>query len=108
MDYCMTNHFSALVNDNTVVVMTGPSPGFSSAGGGGKKTEGAKNQKGVPYFWNTVLDICSNQGAKCEMGDTYFKWGGRALLAPPLATALGDDKAFAPLHGNVQIALLCG
>jgi len=29
-----------------------------------------------------------HQGAKREMGRTDFKWGGRAPLAPPLATAL--------------------
>jgi len=34
------------------------------------------------------LDACSNRGAKREMGGTAFKWGGRAPLAPPLATAL--------------------
>jgi len=38
------------------------------------------------------LDVCSNQGAKREMGGTDFKWGGRARLAPPLATALGASQ----------------
>jgi len=42
---------------------------------GGQKKEG-------PHFKNTVLDICSNQGAKREMGGTDFKWGGRAPLPP--------------------------
>jgi len=36
---------------------------------------------GGPQFLNTILDMCSNQVAKREMG-------GRAPLAPPLATAL--------------------
>jgi len=45
------------------------------AAGGGQKPEGR------PHFKNTVLDVCSNQGAKREMG-------GRAPLAPPLATTL--------------------
>jgi len=44
-----------------------------AAGGGGKKTEGgAQNQKEVPHFKNTVLDVCSNQGAKREMGGHRF------------------------------------
>jgi len=42
---------------------------------------GAKNQKGGPHFKNTILDVCSKRGAIREMG-------GRALLAPPLATDL--------------------
>jgi len=59
---------------------SGPSPGFSSRRG--QKPEGGA------HFQNTVLDVCSNQGAKCEMGGTYFKLWGRAPLARPLATAL--------------------
>jgi len=62
----------------------GPSPGFSSRGG--QKLEGG------PHFKNTVLDVCSNQGAKREMGGTDFKWGGRA----PLPLPAGDDPARAP------------
>jgi len=56
----------------------------------GQKTDGgAENQKGGAHFYNTALDVCSNRWAKREMGwGTDFKWGGRALLGPPLATAL--------------------
>jgi len=56
------------------------------AAGGGQKLEGG------PHFKNTVLDVCSNQGAKREMGGTDFKWGGRA----PLPLPAGDDPARAP------------
>jgi len=34
------------------------------------------------HLKNTVLDVCSNRGAKREMGGTDFKWGDRAPLAP--------------------------
>ena len=43
---------------------------------------GAKNQKRGPHFQNTVLDVCSNQRAKREMGGHRFQMGGRAPLAP--------------------------
>ena len=56
--------------------------------GGGQKPGGVKNQKRGAHFKNTVLDVCSHQGAKHEMGGTDFKWGDGATLAPPLATAL--------------------
>jgi len=58
---------------------------------------GAKNQKGVPHFKNTVLDVCSNQEAKREMGVTDFKWGGRAPLPPPLGTTLVSYRSIATL-----------
>jgi len=38
------------------------------------------------------MHVCSNQGAKREMGGTDFIWGGRAPLPPPLATTLGWTK----------------
>jgi len=67
--------------------MSGPSPGFSSRRG--QKTDGgAKNQKGGPHFKNTVLDVCSNRGAKREMGRHRFQMGGPGTTAPPLATTL--------------------
>ena len=56
---------------------SGLSPGFCSRGG--QKTEG-----GGANFWNTVLDVCSNRGAKREMGGHRFKIRSRA----PLATAM--------------------
>jgi len=40
------------------------------------------------------LDVWSNQGAKREMGGTYFKWGRRVPLAPTLATALSNSGLF--------------
>jgi len=55
---------------------------------------GAKNQKGGSHFKNTVLDVCSNRCAKREMGGTHFKWGGRAPLAPTLATTLVISSDF--------------
>jgi len=64
-----------------------PSPGFSSRGGQ-KPKGGAKNKKGGEHLQNTVLDACSNKGTKREMGGHRFQMGGRAPLAPPLATAL--------------------
>jgi len=74
------------------VIETGPSPGYSSRGSQ-KPEGGAKNQKGGPHFKNTVLNVCNNQGVKREMGGTDFKWGGRAPLAPSLATALDRNSS---------------
>jgi len=65
----------------------GPSPDLA-AGGPKTRRRGGKNQKGGPHFYNTVLDVCSNWGPNVKWGGTDFKWGGRAPLAPPLATAL--------------------
>jgi len=44
---------------------------------------GGKNQKGGPHFKNTVLDVCSNRGAKREMGGHRFQMGGPGITAPP-------------------------
>jgi len=41
------------------------------AAGGAQKPGGAKNQKGGTHK-NTVLDVCSNQGVKREMGRHRF------------------------------------
>jgi len=41
---------------------------------------GPKPQEGA-HFLHTVLDVCSNRGAKQEMGVTDLKWEGRASLA---------------------------
>jgi len=57
------------------------------AAGGQIQKEGPKTSRGGAHFKNTVLDVCSNQGAKREMGGTYFKWGP-ATTAHPLAAAL--------------------
>jgi len=52
---------------------------------------GAKNQKGGPHFQNTVLGVCSNQGAKREMG-------GPGTTAPPA----GDGLALRSLCVKTQ------
>jgi len=44
------------------------------AAGGSKTRWRAKNPRGA-HFSNTVLDVCSNRGTKCEMRGTDFKWG---------------------------------
>jgi len=45
-----------------------------AAGGSKNQKEGRKTRRGA-HFKNTVLDVCSNQGAKREMEGTDFKWG---------------------------------
>jgi len=62
----------------------GPSPGFSSRGEG-------PNTRREPHFKNTVLDVCSNRGAKREMGEHRFQMGGPGTTSPPLATALATS-----------------
>jgi len=76
----------------------GPSPGFSSRGGQ-KPEGGAKNQKEGPHFKNTVLDVCSNRWAKREIWAPISN-GGRAPLAPPLATSLVQSTV---LHRVVSV-----
>jgi len=47
------------------------------------------------YFFSSFvlqLDVCSNRQAKRGEGGTDFKWGGRAPLVSPLATALGHNR----------------
>jgi len=68
-------------------ILSGSSLGCISRWGQ-KPQGGAKNLKGVPHLKIKVLDVCSNRWATHEMGGTDFKWGGRAPLAPPLATTL--------------------
>ena len=51
--------------------------------GGPKTKKRGQKPEGGPIFSNTVLDVCSNRGAKREMGGTDFKWGDRAPLPPP-------------------------
>jgi len=64
----------------------------------------SKSAAGGANFQNSILDVRSNQGAKPEMGGTYFKCGCRAPLASPLATALCKIHAvlcwkIADVHG---------
>jgi len=56
--------------------------------GGPKNKRRGQKPEGGPHFENTVLDVCSNMGAKREMGGHIFQMGGRAPLAPQLTMAL--------------------
>jgi len=51
------------------------------------RRRGQKPERGT-HFKNTVLDVCSNQGAKREMGGTDLKGGGQGTTGPPLASTL--------------------
>jgi len=44
---------------------------------------------GGPHFKNTVLDVCSNQGAKREMGGHRFQMGGPGTTGPPVGDGPG-------------------
>ena len=55
---------------------------------------GVRTQKGGPHFWNTVLDVCSNQWAKRDMGGHRFQMGGPGTTGPPLATVLWGTLQF--------------
>ena len=68
---------------------TGPSPGFSSRGAKNQK-EGPKTRRGVTFLKYSI-GCMQHPGGQTWMGGTDFKWGGRAPLAPPLATALAWD-----------------
>jgi len=61
----------------------GPSPGFSS--------RGAKNHEG-PNLKNTVLDLCSNQEAKREMGGYRFTTGPPAGDGPGHMRQIACDR----------------
>jgi len=50
---------------------------------------GTKNQKGGEHFKNTVLDVCSNQVAKREMGGHRFQMWGPGTTGLPA----GDGSA---------------
>jgi len=86
-NYALFHHdcYSVLADTDLIAfILTlrpGPSPGFSSKGG--QKPGGAKNQKRGPHFKNTVLDVCSNQGAKCEIGGHRFQMGRPGTTGPP-------------------------
>jgi len=67
------------------------------AAGGPKNRRRGQKPEGWPRFQNTVLIVCSNQGAKREIGDTDFiSKGGPSTTAPPPA----DDG---PEHNIAQI-----
>jgi len=78
-----------MANDNFYEAGTGPSPGFSSRGAKNQK-EGSKTRRG-PHFKNTILDVCSNRGAKREMGGHRFQMGGPGTTGPPAGD--GPDLA---------------
>ena len=56
----------------------------------GRPKIGRRGQKPEvePHFENTVLDVCSNQGAKREMVGHRFQIEGPGTTGPPLATTL--------------------
>ena len=54
-----------------------------AAGGDKNQKEGPKTRRGGAHFNNTVLDVCSNQGAKREMEGYIFQMGGPDTTAPP-------------------------
>jgi len=54
-----------------------------AAGGGPKTKRRGQKQEPGPHLQNTVLDVCSNKGAKREMGGHRFQMGGRAPLLHP-------------------------
>jgi len=76
---------------NSNLILPGPSPGFSSRGAK-KQMEGPKTRRGGAHFLNTVLDVCSNQEAKREMGGAQISNGGPGTTAPPV----GDDPGYYP------------
>jgi len=53
-----------------------------AAGGAKNQMEGQKNKSGASFSKNIVLDVCSNRGAKREIGGQRFQMGGRAPLPP--------------------------
>jgi len=53
-----------------------------AAAGGKNQKEGPKTRRGS-HFWNTVLDICSNQGAKRETGGHRLQMGGPSTTGSP-------------------------
>jgi len=51
--------------------------------------EGPKTRRGGEHFKNTLLDVCSNQGVKREMGRHRFQMGGPGTTDP----STGDGPA---------------
>jgi len=70
------------VQDDVMHTAPGPSLGFSSRGGPKTRRTGQKPEGG-PHFLYTVLDVCSNQGAKREMEGHQFQMGGAGTTEPP-------------------------
>jgi len=66
---------------------SGPSPAFSSRGAKNQK-EGPKTWRGDHIFKILYWMYAATRGPNMKWGDTDFKWGDRAPLFPPLATAL--------------------
>jgi len=59
------------------------------AAGGPKTRRRGQKTEGGPHFKNTVLDVCSNRGAKREMGGAPISNGGPGTTGPPA----GDGPA---------------
>jgi len=51
----------------------------------------ASNHKGGPKFLNTIMDVCSNRGAKHEMGVRVLN-GGAGHHWPPAGDGPGSHK----------------
>ena len=87
-----------------MVLTAGPSPGFSS--------RGAKNQEEPKPEGGPILKIqywmyAATEGPNVKWGGTDFKWGGRAPLAPPLATDLIDSRLLLAVKGSSHLCTLC-
>jgi len=70
-------------------VVAGPSPRLSSRGGPKTRWRGKKNRRGA-HFKNTVLDVCSNRRAKCEIGGAPISNGEAGHHWPPA----GDEPVW--------------
>jgi len=62
------------------------------AGGANTRRRGQKTEGGS-HFWNTVLDICSNQGAKRETGGHRLQMGGPGTTGSPAGDGLEPTSA---------------
>jgi len=67
---------------------------------------GGPKTRRVATFSKNTIGCVQQPGAKREMGDTDFKWGGRVPPAPPLATALGTCSSVGMLKGRMIRARL--
>ena len=53
------------------------------ATGGSKTRKRGQKPEGGPHFEKTVLDVCSNHGAKRQMGGHRFQIGRPGTTGPP-------------------------
>jgi len=78
-----------------------------AAGGDKNQKEGPKTRRGGAHFNNTVLDVCSNQGAKREMEGYIFQMGGPDTTAPPRwpRPSFDGSSVEVPLFSSRKISL---